>query len=42
MPQKYQREIEEILQQAGDMGLADPPKLRPVFIKESKSAGAAT
>ena len=29
MPQKYQREIEEILQQAGDMGLADPPKRRP-------------
>ena len=29
MPQKYQREIEEILQQAGDMGLADPPKDRP-------------
>lgn len=28
MPQKYQREIEEILQQAGDMGLADPPKRR--------------
>ena len=26
MPQKYQREIEEILQQAGDLGLSDPPK----------------
>ena len=28
MPQKYQREIEEILQQAGDLGLSDPPKRR--------------
>ena len=26
MPQKYQKEIEEILQQAGDLGLSDPPK----------------
>ena len=29
MPQKYQREIEEILQQAGDMGLSEPPKRGP-------------
>ena len=28
MPQKYQREIEEILQQAGDLGLSEPPKPR--------------
>lgn len=28
MPQKYQKEIEEILQQAGDLGLSDPPKRR--------------
>lgn len=28
MPQKYQREIEEILQQAGDLGLSEPPKSR--------------
>ena len=28
MPQKYQREIEEILQQAGDLGLSEPPKRR--------------
>ena len=28
MPQKYQREIEEILQQTDDLGLSDPPKRR--------------
>lgn len=28
MPQKYQKEIEEILQQAGDLGLSEPPKPR--------------
>ena len=28
MPQKYQREIEEILQQAGDLGLSDLPQRR--------------
>ena len=29
MPQRYQREIEEILQQAGDLGGAEPPKRPP-------------
>lgn len=29
MPQRYQREIEEILQQAGDLGADEAPKRRP-------------